>query len=89
MTKEDLESKFDDCFDDNTRVSEGGYGADATDKLGMWWAFEPVISEYAKQHALAFATYVTVDYRLSLHEKSPILTDEEIYNQFIEQQNKP
>ena len=54
MTKDDLETRFDICFDACTRASEGGYGADTTDRLGLWWAIDPVISEYTKQQAIAF-----------------------------------
>jgi hypothetical protein len=45
-------------------------------------------ASYAKQQAIAFAGWVTNEYSQSLRAESPILTDEEIYNQFIEQQNK-
>jgi len=85
MTKEDLESKFEDCFDANTRSIEGGYGPDVTDRLGTWRAFDPIVAEFAKQQAIAFANYVMIDYKDSLKADSPILSDEEIYQQFIEQ----
>lgn len=61
MTKEELESKFEDCFDANTRASEGGYGPDVTDKLHLWTMFQPVIAEYTKQLAIEFA----IDYAKS------------------------
>ncbi len=92
MNKEDLESKFEDCFDDNTRVSEGGYGADTTDRLGLWWAFEPVISEFAKQTSIAFIKWAIEEDKIrtdSLGYPHIPLEEEYIYNQFIEQQNKP
>jgi hypothetical protein len=54
MTKEELESRFEDCFDDNTRASEGGYGADTTDRQKLWDHFCPIVLEYAKQKAIAF-----------------------------------
>lgn len=44
------------------------------------------MDEYAKQQALAFANYVMNDYKTSLHPESPILTDEQIYEQFIKKQ---
>ena len=40
-----------------------------------------------REHAIAFANYVMNDYKLSLHPDSPILTDEEIYQKFIEKQS--
>lgn len=49
MTKEDIESKFEECFDDATRASEGGYGPDTTSKWGLWRSFEPIVTEYANQ----------------------------------------
>lgn len=49
---------------------------------------ERAMEVFGREHALAFAKYVMVDYKLSLGPESPILSDEEIYNQFIEQQNK-
>ncbi len=46
------------------------------------------ISEYAKQQAIAFANYVMKEYTKALCSDSPMLSDEDIYAQFIEQQNK-
>ena len=46
------------------------------------------MDKYAKQQAIAFNKYLMVDYKLSLHPESPILTDEQIYDLFIESQNK-
>ena len=54
MNKEELEDKFEDCFDAHTRASEGGYGADTTDKQALWNAFLPVLEEFSKQHAVEF-----------------------------------
>jgi hypothetical protein len=84
MTKEELESKFDDCFDANTRASEGGYGADTTDRQMLWEHFYPIVKEHAKQQAIEFNTY------LSHNQSEEIRTFlQHVYNQFIEQQNKP
>lgn len=108
MTKEELESNFEDCFDANTRTSEGGYGADTTDRLGLWWAFDPVLSEYAKQQAIAYDQwktenrwhslengfwYQTLEHPSAMPEKTynkhHRKTPQDLYNKFIEQQNKP
>ena len=99
MTKDELRSKFEDCFDDNTRTSEGGYGPDVTDKVGMWWAFDPIVSEYAKQIEEYWKTrcLAAEDY-IAKSPCDPDITKEQIkaheiwsqlvHNQFIEQQNK-
>lgn len=96
MTKEELETKFEECFDANTRASEGGYGADTTDMAKVWQAFEPVILQYTKQQAIAFATHYAKGALTWRHTKAAdVAADrmEERYayfieNQFIEQQNK-
>ena len=101
MTKEELESKFEDCFDDNTRSSEGGYGPDVTDKYKMWLVFEPVISEYAKQQVILFIKSSIQAYILHPTTDETVCVDgfefahpafdkavSDRYDQFIEQQNK-
>lgn len=99
MTKEDLKSKFEDSFDAHSHASEGGMGPDVTDWRGMWRSFEPAILEYAKQQAIAFDIWKIKNHWLwdgstcryfKCEEKhqATYLTHEEIYSQFIEQQNK-
>ena len=88
MTKEELELEFEYSFDANTRATGGGYEADTTDMNGLWRSFSPNIYEFAKEHSLAFAKYLMVDYKLSLNPESPILSDEEIYKLFITQKNE-
>lgn len=85
MTKEDLKSKFEDSFDAHSYASEGGMGPDVTDWRGMWRSFEPAILEYAKRQSIAFADWLknnTIGYNMKY-------TTQQLYNQFIEQQNKP
>jgi hypothetical protein len=55
MTKEELEEKFEDCFDANTHATGGGYEADTTSKTGLWQSFAPIIEEYVKQRSAEFA----------------------------------
>lgn len=97
MTKDDLENRFDICFDTCTRASEGGYGADTTSRMELWESFHPIISEFAKQQAIAFANHIAYndikphdidtwnDGKHNTHE----LYDDFLQHQFIEQQNKP
>src|SRR5690242_12377018 len=95
-TKEELESKFEDCFDDNTRASEGGYGPDVTDKRGLWKSIEPHISEYAQQQAIAFNKwqvkndfYTNCDSHWFRKDGEGIAAStEELYVQFIEHQKQ-
>lgn len=54
MTKEDLESKFEDCFDAATHATGGGYEADCTSREGLWRLFKVHIDEYAKCMATKF-----------------------------------
>lgn len=87
MNKEELESKFDDCFDATTRASEGGYGADTTSRMELWESFHPVISEFAKQQSVAFFKFcfpTPPDFDAIIERRY----DKFIENQFIEQQNK-
>jgi hypothetical protein len=98
MTKEDLESKFEDCFDANTRSSEGGYGPDVTDRLGMWRAFDSIVAEFAKQQAIAFDIWKLKNHWLwdssickyfkweADNTHATRLNHEELHSQFIEQQ---
>lgn len=103
MTNEELESKFEDCFDANTRSSEGGFGPDVTDRLGMWRSFEPIIAAYAKQQIIAFDNWKRINKWSRAMDDGfikPIGTAgavgfkfqkasfDDIYSQFIEQQNK-
>lgn len=95
MTKEELESKFEDCFDANTRSSEGGYGPDVTDRLGMWRSFAPIVDEFTKQQAIAFARFINSKFELhgdnyvkKGHFDNEVYFTDEVYSQFIEQQSK-
>lgn len=88
MTKEELESKFEDCFDDCTQSSEGGYGADTTNMNRLWKSFLPAISEYAKQQAIAFGFHV-LGADPADPEMGGIDAMTKTYDSFIEQQNKP
>lgn len=54
MTKEQLESLFEECYDNNTKATGGGYEADFTDKWGLWKQFEPHIAEFVQQQSLEF-----------------------------------
>lgn len=86
MTKEEIKKIIEEAFyTDYVFNGEDEIGVDTLDKESL--ANE--ILSMIREQALAFATYVMVDYKLSLGPESPILSDEEIYNQFIEQQNKP
>ncbi len=89
MTKEDLEEMYEDSFTASTRPSEGGYGPDVTDGIKLWKLLDPIVASYAKQQAIAFANYVMKEYTKALCSDSLMLSDEDIYAQFIEQQNKP
>ena len=82
MTKEELESKFEDYFHANTRASEGGYGPDVTDRLRLWWGFEPIILEFTKQQAIAFFKFCLpgpTDFEPHISQR---------YAQFIEHQKQ-
>lgn len=50
MSNEELEEKFEDAFDKNTRATGGGYEADYTDKWDFWRAFLPSIIQFAKDY---------------------------------------
>jgi hypothetical protein len=85
MTKEEIAKNYVPCRCHQAYISRGLTAPDcpyhSTDP-------ESAMDEYAKQQSIAFANYVMKDYTLSLHSESPILTDDQIYDQFIEQQNK-
>ena len=99
MTREDLEEKYEDCFTASTRASEGGMGPDVTDGHKLWRLLDPIIASYAKQQAIAFDEWkVSNRYRASLNMFGELVYEDdsdhcydaqELYNQFIEQQNKP
>lgn len=61
MSKEELESIFEDCYDRYTAATGGGYEADYTDKWAVWKDFWPHIESYAKiksrERAIAFLEY--------------------------------
>lgn len=59
MTKEELDYKFDDCFNKSTFQTGGGYEADTTSQNDLWQSFLPHILEYAKQEAIAFHEWST------------------------------
>lgn len=97
MTKEQLEEKFEDCFDANTRSTEGGYGPDTTGKHGLWVSFQPIVELYAKQQAIAFAEYASnneyvlcniPDGWIKEAGNGTPLTSQQLYNQFIQSQNE-
>lgn len=100
MTKEELESKFDDCFDANTKASEGGYGPDITYRMGLWEGIYPIISEYVQQQCLDFDIYkreqgyvyeyASGEYMKfnAEHVHESRLLPSQLYDQFIESQNK-
>lgn len=46
LRAKELEDFFEDCFDNNTRTTGGGYEADYTDKWGVWKQFEPKLLTY-------------------------------------------
>jgi hypothetical protein len=58
MTKEELKSQFEDCFDNATRASEGGYGADTTDQSRLWKEFNPKLDQFVKDRVVAFGKYL-------------------------------
>lgn len=103
MTKDDLENRFDICFDACTRASEGGYGADTTDRQRLWEHFYPIVREHAKQQTVSFTNWTTsaeCNYSCSdedewnnIHNPQETITSEQLYDKFIqwqiEQQNKP
>jgi hypothetical protein len=43
---EKLEEHFEECFDNATKATGGGYEADYTDKWNFYRAFKPFIEEY-------------------------------------------
>ena len=101
MTKEQLESEFEDCHDNNTKATGGGYEADYTDKWGVWKAFSPKIDEYAKQQAIAFGIWIhkegwvqssdnLVTDNLWYHEDNDetYLTTQQLHDLFIEHQKQ-
>jgi hypothetical protein len=99
MTKDELESKFEDCFDDCTQSSEGGYGADTTNMNRLWKSFQPVILEYAKEQDISFMNWslrADCPYSCSdenqwtnINDPYDSITTEQLHDKFIEQQNKP
>lgn len=70
MTKEELELKFEDCFDAATHATGGGYEADCTSKDHLWESFKPFVDEYAKQF--------TLDFNKFLEEHTQIIREEKI-----------
>jgi hypothetical protein len=58
MTKEELESEFQECFDNATHASDGGYGADTTSRNRLWKEFSPKIDQYVKQEVIAELQYL-------------------------------
>lgn len=94
MTKEELEDKFEDCFDINTRATGGGYEADTTSRQGLWNSFEPHVLEYTKQQAIAFAGFMAGKINEKVvplgNDRYKIVnyTFEDRYAQFIERQGR-
>lgn len=91
MTKEELEDKFEDCFDANTFPTQGGYGPDSTNKSTLWKSFQPIALEYAKQQAIAFVKWALESDKIHGDNWGDAFMpgdEEDVYNQFIEQQNK-
>lgn len=50
MTQEELEIKFDEAFDKNTKPTGGGYEADMTSSHGLWNDLLPIIMQFAKEY---------------------------------------
>lgn len=97
MTKEQLESEFEDCHDNNTKATGGGYEADWTDKWGVWKEFSQKIDIYTAHIAMAFAEWLNKEgYQeydgserwIAPHNSTSVFSTQQLYNQFIEQQNK-
>lgn len=103
MTKEELEDKFEDCFDANTYPTQGGFGPDSTNKSTLWRSFQPIALEYAKQQAIAFMRFcfekehISTDFEGTdnvyfegnyFHDPNFPKDALDVYNKFIEQQNK-
>lgn len=89
MTKQELEDKFDECFDKNTRPTGGGYEADWTDKNSLWDDLQPNVIEYAKQEAIEFETWRRKTNIFLMDEIGQMPfgkyeTPEELVNQFIQ-----
>mgnify|MGYP001582530387 CR=1 FL=1 len=96
MTKEQLESEFEDCHDNNTKATGGGYEADYTEKSGVWRDFSPKIDIYTTHMAISFAEWLNKEgYReydgaerwIAPHNSTEVFSTQQLYTRFIKSLN--